>query len=260
MLGGFIFLFAPQTITSRFQLTFARVLSFPLRLGRDISLAARAPSGADVVTRRQYDKLLAEHSQLTNHLHNVMQQRDQEHEKGVSLAGLRAVPEWKRMTFVMAGIVTVPDNTENELIIDRGQDDGLTKGQFVLGNNSIIGTISDVSPRRAKVKLITDPTSKIPVKLTRPDNDKLIPVADGLMHGAGDKRAKIPLIPMKTSVEVGDIVYAARKPGLLDVPIIAGRVTRRERDSTKPLLWDITVEPVCDIERLSDVTVIITAK
>jgi len=30
-----------------------------------------------------------------------------------------------------------------------------------------------------------------------------------------------------------------------------------ERNKESPLLWDITVEPVCDIETLSDVAVIV---
>ena len=40
-------------------------------------------------------------------------------------------------------------------------------------------------------------------------------------------------------------------------PIIIGRVAECKKDDQKPLLWDITIKPACDIERLEDVAVII---
>jgi cell shape-determining protein MreC len=39
--------------------------------------------------------------------------------------------------------------------------------------------------------------------------------------------------------------------------MIIGVVSRCRRDEANPLLWDITVKPACDIQRLNDVTVII---
>jgi rod shape-determining protein MreC len=259
MLGGFIFLFAPPAITSRFHLAFARIFSLPLSLGRSISLATRASSSAETVSRREYDRLNTEYNQLMSHLHNVTQQRDQEYEKAAKLAGLRAIPDWNRMNFVPAHIVTVSDRTQTELIINRGQTDGLVKGQFVLGDNAVIGTISDCSATRAKIKLITDPTSRIPVKVIRSTGDKQISVTDGLLHGSSDNTPRIPLIPLKTGIEAGDIVYARQQPGL-GVPIVIGKIAQCKKDNKNPLLWDITVQPLCDIEKLADVAVIVEKK
>jgi len=36
-----------------------------------------------------------------------------------------------------------------------------------------------------------------------------------------------------------------------------GTVTKCDRDSDNPLLWDITVGPACNMEKLNDVAVII---
>lgn len=238
-------------------MAFARIFSAPLSLGRSMSLATRTSAPADGVNRQQYDKLTASHDRLNSHLYNVMQERDQEHEKVVTLSGLRSVPEWKRMRFVLADIITGSDRARNELIINRGREDGLAKGQFVLGNNSVIGTISDLSPTRAKIKLITDTTSRIPVTLTRQDGSKLISVTEGLMHGAGNGSAKIPLVPMKTDIKTGDLIYARKQPGFLDVPVIAGKLVQCKRDIGNPLLWDISIKPLCDFERLTDVAVIV---
>jgi hypothetical protein len=76
-----------------------------------------------------------------------------------------------------------------------------------------------------------------------------------VMKGSGDNLAMIGMI--KNKVKIGSEIMAGKKPGFLDAPIIAGRVARCERNTKSPLLWDITVEPVCDIERLNSVTVIV---
>ncbi|MHC4159769.1 MAG: rod shape-determining protein MreC, partial [Planctomycetota bacterium] len=124
----------------------------------------------------------------------------------------------------------------------------LAAGQFVLGDNSVIGTISDVSPRTAKVRLITDPTSKIAVKIRE---------LKTIIEGGGKNTIKVPLLSMKHEVESGDEVYARKKPGFLDAPMKIGTVIRCKRGDENPLLWDITVKPACDVEKLTDVAVII---
>lgn len=241
MLSGFIFLFAPERLTNRFQFAFAHVFRWPLSIGRSITLVARTPAQTEVVSRRQYNQLL-------NHFANVVEQRDQEHEKVERLSGLHVLPAWERMNFVLADIITSGERLQNELIINRGKEDGLAAGQFVLGDNSIIGTISGVSFRMARVKLFTNPTAKVAVKIDGVS-------AGRLMQGSGGNSAKVRML--KQRVKVGTQVMAGKKPGFLDTPMIIARVTQCERNMGSPLLWDIEVEPVCDIEKLNSVAVIV---
>ena len=244
MLGGFIFLFLPQRWTDQLQFTFDRIFSWPLSMGRNISLTARMPPPSDVVSRREY-------SLLQNHLATVIKQLDQANEEIEKLSGLREKFPLGSAKLVSAGIIRDSiDESYSEFIIDRGANHSLAEGQFILADNSIIGTVSDVRARRAKVKLITSAESEIPVTIAQSNVSRL-------MQGTGSDSAKIPLIPHKRNIKVGDIVYAQRKPGLLEYPIIIARVTECKKDDDDPLLWDITVEPVCDIRRLRDVAVII---
>ena len=150
---------------------------------------------------------------------------------------------------MLADVITASiDGSHSELIINRGQDNGLAVGQFVLGDNSIIGTISNVSSRTAKVRLITDPTSKIAVKIRE---------LKTIIQGGDKNLTKVQLLSIKHKVEVGDEVYARKKPGFLDAPMKTGTVIRCKRDDENPLLWDITVKPACDVEKVSDIAVII---
>jgi len=243
MLAAFIFLFAPQGLTNRFQFAFVRIFRWPLSVGRNISLLARTRQPpADVVSRREFNK-------LQNLLADVIEQRDQEHKEVEKLSGLRKRFPLEGAKLLSADVITATiDKLRSELIIDRGQNDGLARDQFVLADNSIIGTICDVDSRTARVRLFTDSASNMAVKIGKLNVERI-------MQGSGDNVARIKMLKQK--VKIGSEIMAGKKPGFLDNPMIAGRVARCERNAESPLLWDITVEPVCDIERLNDVTVIV---
>ena len=243
MLAGFIFLFTSQKLTNKFQFAFARVFSWPLSIGRNISLSARTPQPlTNVVSRRKYNR-------LQNYLANVTEELLQERQRLERLSGLHNRFVWEGVDFVLADIIAAfIDASHCEFIINRGQIDGLAEGQFVLGDNSIVGTISEVSSRIARVKLITDPTSNIAVKIAELNSGRI-------MQGIGNSSARVRLV--KHKIKTGNNVYADKKPGFLDAPMIVGRVSKCKRNDETPLLWDITVTPPCDIETLNSVAVII---
>jgi len=239
-LAGFIFLFSPKNLTNKLQFAFHRIFSWPLSIGRNISLSAgtRQPIG-DVINRDEYERLL-------NHLANVTQQRNDAQQNVEKLSKMRNIPAWERMGFVFADVITVPiDELRSELIINRGREDGLVKGQFVLADNSVIGTISDVDTHTAKVRLFTDPKSSTAVRIGG---------SDWLMQGNGNNLAKVEMI--KHKVKIDTKIMASKRPGFLDTPIIIGKVAQCEHNA-QPLVWDIMVEPVCNIQKAENVAVIV---
>ena len=243
MLVGLIFLFAPQNLTNKFQFAFARIFRWPLSISRNLSLFAQTrQSLTKVVSKREFDK-------LQNHLDNVTEELLQERKKSEKLSGLRNRFPWEGAKFVLADVITASvDELHGELIINRGKDDGLSKGLFVLGDNSIIGIISSADSRTARVKLFTDPESNIPVTIPGADVSRV-------MQGTGNSLAAVRMIKQK--IKIGDNIFAAKKPGFLDTPMVIGKVIQCKMNSKNPLLWDIMVKPVCDIEKLNDVAVII---
>lgn len=249
-LTGLIFLFAPQKITGKFQFAYVRIFCWPLSVGRDISrsayglMASAEGSQEDVVSRLRYDK-------LHNRLANVTEWLKQERQKVESLSGLRNRTVWQGVQFVLADIITSTiDGLHSELIINRGSEDVLAIGQFVMADESIIGTICEVDTRTSRVRLITDPASQIAVKIEGLNKDRIL-------QGTGDNSAKVKLLPTKYKVEVNEMVYAQKKPGFLSTPVIVGTVGQCESNKDNPLLWDITVNPACDIENLTEVSIIV---
>lgn len=245
ILTGSIFLFAPQNLTSKFQLAFVHVFRWPLVIGGDLALTSQTQQSLTGTVGRSETKYL-------NFIASLEETLAHERKKFKKLYGLYNTHVWEGTDFVLADVINTVDGSRNELTIDCRKTTGLAKGQFVLGDESIIGTISDVFPQisKATVELVTDPTSGIAVKIGELDLKMW-------MQGNGNNTAKIPLVSIEHKIKKGDNVFARKKAGFLDAPVIIGRVAQLKRDVKNPLLWDITVEPACDIEHLEDVAIII---
>ncbi len=254
ILVGLIFLFLPRSLTGRLQLTYAQVFRWPLEAGRGLTLAARATPRVQDVDRKDYQQLLTTQRQLKNELANVQAKLREALQTNEQLAGLRADPAWKDVPLLEAAVTFATGPAQNELVINRGQDHGAAVGQYVMSpaDRCIIGTVSVVSAKGAIVRLVTDPDSRIPVRIAGLS-------ARGFMEGRGDGTARIPLIPDKYTIRPGDRVYAEKVQGLLDVPVVVAEVVQCKRDADNPLVWDITVRPVCDPAGLRDAAVVIPA-
>ena len=242
-LTGLIFLFAPQNLTSKFQLAFVHVFRWPLSVGGNLALTAQTQQPlAGTVSRKE--------TQYLNYIANLEETLAKERKKFKKLYGLYNTNVWEGTDFALADVIAKVEGARNELTIACRKTSGLAKGQYVLGNESIVGTISDIFPQisKAKVVLITDPTSRIPVKIAG---------LKSIMKGNGNNSAKIEMATNK--VEIDQNVFALNKPGFLDLdaPMIVGKVSECNRNQKNPSLWDITVVPACDIGQLEDVAVII---
>lgn len=244
ILTGFIFLFAPQNFTSKFQLAFVHVFRWPLSIGGDLALTAQTQQTLAGAVNRSETRYL-------NYIANLEETLARERKKFKKLYELYNTHVWEGADFALADVITAKvEGSRNELTIACRKTNGLNEGQFVLGDNSIIGTISDVSSRTASVMLFTDPTSRIAVKIGELDIKKW-------MQGNGNNTAKIPLVSIEHEIKKGDNVFARKNAEFLDAPVIIGEVAQLKRDDKDPLFWDITVEPACDIEQLEDVAIII---
>lgn len=240
MLGGLILLLAPQSLTGKLQLGFVRVFRWPLSMGGGVALTASTQqTSKDAVPRGEYVK-------LRNHCDNLEETLRRQREEFERLSWLHDT-FWEGADFVVADIM---DRTRSGLTVKYPRNASLVKGQYVLGDNSIVGTVSDFSHGTAHIKLFTDPKSEIPVKIGES--------VERMMKGAGDNSAKIPLLPKTNKIKVGDKIFASNnKTMFLDAPVIIGTVAQVKTSRKNPLLLDMTVKPACDIEELENVAIII---
>jgi cell shape-determining protein MreC len=249
MLAALILLFAPHDFTGKFQLAFVHVFRWPLSVGGNVALTARTEPSAEEARQRS-------ESQFRNYIANLEKTLEEQRRDFQRQYGLRNTYVWEGADYINADIITATIvGSRNELTINCRKTNGLMEGQYVLGDESVIGTISEVFPQIAKanVKLVTDSTSWIPVQVAGIRN-----MQKGFMIGNGNNSAKIAML--KEQVKVGENVFASKfrkAAAFLDAPIIVGKVTRCEKNTQMALVWDLTVEPVCDIKELEDIAVII---
>jgi rod shape-determining protein MreC len=254
MLIGLIFCFLlPPWMTGNLQLMYASLFRVPLAFGRTVTLGVRTAATAQDPLARENERLRTANQLLENRCANLKAELQTARSRIDELAGLRTNPEWSGLAFLQAGVMTDPAPGQSELLIARGREDGVAVDQYVMAELSIIGTISAVSAKTARVRLITDPGSSLPVRIEGGS-------VRGIMEGRGGGTAGITKVPVTEPVKVGSTVRASRIPGAPGLSIIAAKVTGCKRAAKEPLVWDISVRPVCDIINLNSVIVIVPRK
>lgn len=247
--AGLVLLLLPQSVTKGVNFLFARFFNPVLSIGRSTAPPIFKPASADYVTRAEYNRLQAAYDNLRAVLIT-------EHQRYEKLAGIRSSLPKPGPKLVLGEVMNISmGGLRRELIINKGAADGLKPDQYVLGGNGIVGTVSETSQATARVRLVTDASCKIKVAVWQADKKKYIYTR---MDGEGTDLAKIPFISRDYKIRQGDTVYAAAVPGFLETPVIVGRIAQVKPDEKEPLLWDITVEPVQNVELLKRVAVIVT--
>ncbi|MHC4741672.1 MAG: rod shape-determining protein MreC [Planctomycetota bacterium] len=243
--AAILLVLVPQSFSDKCQLAFVSVFRRPLAFGRSLSASLFRPQEASAgVSDSQYRR-------LRNFQANTALLLKQEREKVEKLMKVPDRTVWGGASFVVADIITSTiSKTCGEFVVNRGAEDGLVAGQFVLGESSIVGVVESADSHVAKVKLITDPTSKIPVSIANLDVKRI-------MKGRGNDAAEIGLLASKYKIEIGDIVWARKKPGFLDTAVIVGTIAHCSKSDENPGIWEIAVSPACNIEELNSVIVVV---
>ncbi|MBR0551729.1 rod shape-determining protein MreC [Stakelama marina] len=118
-----------------------------------------------------------------------------------------------------------PGSTRRYAVLYAGSRQGVRKGQPVRGPEGLIGRVLETSPNTARVLLILDPESIVPVQRTR-DGLPAIAVGrgDGLLDIRSADMANAPFL-------AGDAFVTSGTGGIYPPNIPVGRVTRNSRDS-----------------------------
>lgn len=136
-----------------------------------------------------------------------------------------------------------PDPYLRYVTINVGAQQGVEVGMSVVsGGAGLVGRVSDVGPRTAKVQLLTDPDSSVAglLQTTR---------GTGLVVGQPDGTLQMEYIPQEEEVSVGDIVLTSGLGGLMPKGLVIGQiiaVQQREYETFQTA----TVRPAVDFTRL----------
>ena len=138
------------------------------------------------------------------------------------------------------------------VIINRGSNDGILRGMPVVTDQGLVGRVDAVIADAARVQLITDPASKVNVRLQNAD-------VEASLVGSVTGDVVLELIPQDAVLETGDLVLTSGLGGGYPPDLIIGQVVNiRSRDFD--LFQRATVQPVVDFNRLQIVLVIVNFK
>ena len=135
------------------------------------------------------------------------------------------------------------------IIIDKGQNDGLYKGQNVIGIKGLIGQIIESNSMSSKVILINDKNHNVPGVVNR-TGEKVIIAGENK-----DNELLIQITPLDTTVEEGDIVTTSGVAGRFKSKIPIGKVTSVVKDPEKKFS-EIKIKTFENLSNISDVILI----
>ena len=256
IIAAVVLLLLPQNITKNLNFLFESIFNPFLSIGRPgPEEVFRMPSSEeDIVSRNEHDKLWIAYNNLRSDFRKL-------HDKYEKLAKIRSGLPKSGEAIVLAEVINSSiSGKRQELVIDKGQIDGISEGQYVLfndGQRNIIGTVSEISKAKSRVRLITDAKHNIKVLIW---SEKMQKYLEAQMIGDGKDGAKIPLVRREYQISEGDTVYATAQKGFLATPRVIGEVSEVKRDMNSPLLWDITVVPVQSGAGAQEVAIIVEKK
>lgn len=130
--------------------------------------------------------------------------------------------------------------------IDQGSVAGVRSGLSIVLGETLIGFVEQCGTHTARVKLLSDVSVQMKVRIGRLTSEGFIP-RDGFFWLVGRGRGLMELRDLDRSdirggrIRAGDIVLADATSSLLPVAMVIGRIVQIEPDRTNPLLSIATV-------------------
>ena len=205
-----------------------------------------APRDVTVI-RQQNAKLQAENANLQAQIVELQQQLNEYRILAALLDFARAHPEHQYLGATVIGRDISP--FLHYVIINRGSDDGLRRGMPVVTQNGLAGRVTQVTAKSARVKLITDPSIKVNVRV-QPSR------SEAVLTGSLTGDISLEQIPQDAKVNPGDLILTSGLGGNYPPNIIVGQITG-VRSQEYALFQSASVQPVTDFSQLEIVLVII---
>lgn len=154
---------------------------------------------------------------------------------------------------VVAQVIARPGNFQSYTVeIDRGANDGVTRGMPVITSAGLVGRVTNVDDRFSEVRLLHQPDFPLGIRVIGTGEialargrglDRDLEVTDGLTE--------------ETNISVGDPVVTSGIQGSSYPPDLAVGVVSDVNFDTSSLELKVKIDPVADLANLRFVTVIL---
>lgn len=221
-----------------------------------LQLAANSPSAAWRWTRETFetrDALQAENAALRRALRETELRAARFaalERENAQLRGLRkALPPVAEKWLVGEVIGSEASSLRQRLVINRGAEQGVFKGQTVIAQGGVLGQTLRVGPWSAEVMLVTDPEHAVPVQVVR---NGLRTIAVG--SGESDLLT-LPYLPIQSDIREGDELVTSGLGGVFPAGHPVARVSAVDRGGGSPLAT-VRATPLAAIDRDREVMLV----
>jgi len=143
--------------------------------------------------------------------------------------------------FIPAAIIGRTTGFLKSMTIDKGEKDGIAKGQAVVSQGFLVGTVKTVRPDNAEITLITDFNSLVPTVL---QNSR----GTGLLRG-GLQGLTVEDIPLNIEIKAGENVVTSGLGGEIPAGLAVGKVVATISHQGE-IFQKVTVGSPIDFSRL----------
>lgn len=160
------------------------------------------------------------------------------------LRSLLASPLRSNIKKMVAKIISVNnDPYSQQIVIDRGANDGVFEGQPVIDERGIVGQILHVGTTSSRVLLITDLSHSIPVRIQR-NGIRLMATGSGRLDQLNHN-----YVPHSTDIHIGDLLVSSGLGGKFPEDYPVARVVKVIQNESRPFASVIS-KPLAQLDRL----------
>lgn len=139
-----------------------------------------------------------------------------------SLRSLLQVTPEAPYEYITARVVSDAGNAYvKTMLIDAGSENGVEKGQAVLSSDGLIGRILEVGRNSARVLLVTDINSRVPVIIQGTEDH-------AILAGSNDDLPVLKHLPMGHKPSQGAIIMTSGHGGIFPAGLPLGKVANRK--------------------------------
>jgi rod shape-determining protein MreC len=160
-----------------------------------------------------------------------------------SLHDLLNVKADPQITFVTTRVVADPGGSfVKSVLLPAGAKDSVRKGSAVMSGQGLIGRVTEAGEHSARVLLVTDLNSRIPVLI---QNTR----TKAILAGKNGELLKLERLPIDSGLSVGSRIVTSGDGGLLPPDIPIGTIVSVSKDGA-------FVKPLADLEDVTWVQVV----
>jgi rod shape-determining protein MreC len=224
---------------------------------RPLQIAAQSTTHWIQEVRNSYsmlDNYKAENEKLRNRIQQLEVERNRLLEAEATNRRLRQLLEFRSTLpsdSMTASIIANSASTWfKSCLLDKGSADGVRKGMAVVTPLGVVGQVVAVTPRTAKVLLLTDPNSGVDVFVQRTR-------ARGIVSGSLDNGTIMKYVKRTEDIQEGDRLVTSGLDGIFPKGIVVGAVIK-VRKQTLGLFQSIELLPTVSLARTEEVLIVKT--